>query len=354
MKVLHFMMSEKMGGIERFIINNWQEIELRGCDIEFFVVSNNNWEYIDSEKIKQNIVIIPPINRFISYIMKIIKILFINNYDIIHFHKNSLCNAIPIYLTKLLTNAKIVIHAHNTAPKGISGMYKYLHYINRRLIKYMKVTRVACSKEAAKYFFGNDIDDIRIIGNGIDLSAFVYDKSKREEIREKYKIPKEAVVVGDVAALIEQKNIKFLIDLIKELGDNYYLILVGDGDKRAELEKYADISGVGGRTFFAGAVNTVKDYLDAMDVFVMPSLFEGLPISAIEAQANGLPCILSDNIDQMVKISRNLTFLPINNIDRWTMVIQYSCRERKNELIPIVSDMFSIKSSVEHLIDIYK
>lgn len=227
------------------------------------------------------------------------------------------------------------------------------HKIGQMLwMKYVD-TMIAPSDLAAKYTFGEkNYKDGRVykLNNGLDLNAYHYDIEKRKMIRAKYDIPKDAIVLGHVGRFAKQKNHMFLIQVfasyIKKHPDAY-LMLIGDGDLRAEIERQVAHVGLTDNIIFVGQTDEIAAYLSAMDIFVFPSLYEGMPNTVIEAQASGLPCVISDTITKEANVSGNVVYLPIDQVERWVDYISGMDFKRK-----INADMsaYDIKEVVKEFI----
>jgi len=180
--------------------------------------------------------------------------------------------------------------------------------MRHKILKY-STDLFGCSKEACEFLFGercfND-NRVRIINNGIETENFVFNEEIRVKMREELGIKDSTIVVGHVGRFSYPKNHDFLIDIFKKVNEknrNTLLLLVGDGNLREAIERKVEYLGLSNRVIFAGIRSDVADVLQAMDIFVFPSLYEGLPVTLVEAQASGLPCVISDNITKQVQIT---------------------------------------------------
>ena len=181
-----------------------------------------------------------------------------------------------------------------------------------------------CSKDAGEYLFGKKIvrsAKWNFIPNTVDTKKFAFNSLVRKEYREKLHLSEEEVLIGATGALTERKNHIFLLDLVSKLkkqNKKIKLLILGEGDRRSCLEDYISANNLGDDVFLPGSSNEIPQWLSAMDVYAMPSLTEGLPIGAVEAQANGLYCILSDKIPNDVDLSDDIIHLPIDGeFDLW-------------------------------------
>ena len=174
-------------------------------------------------------------------------------------------------------------------------------------------SHIACSDDAGKYLFGHHFYQKHgtTIINGIDLKKYEFNQGVREKVRNQYNLNK-SIVIGHTGSLNNVKNQTFLLDILKELtGFNYdfRLLLLGDGHIKEELLSKASRLGIEDKAIFLGNKENVSDFLMAMDIFIFPSIHEGLGIALIEAQAAGLPCIISDTIPKEAVISKRTSRL---------------------------------------------
>lgn len=245
-----------------------------------------------------------------------------NNYDTVHIHSDTAWKISVYYLAaKRADIPRIVVHSHSS---GINGHYKtinyLLHLIAKPIIKSAKY-KCACSKIAAQWMF-DTTDNVSIIRNGVDINKFKFNLAARESIRKKLKIDGK-IAIGSVSDFSPQKNPEFILDLVKSFqNDNQYVFLfVGNRESGCDLKKLVDNDICVNNVIFAGAVTNVPDYLSAMDIFILPSKFEGLPMCALEAQVNGLYTIVSDKVTDETKCSKYFNRLCLD-ISTWKKEIQ--------------------------------
>ena len=170
---------------------------------------------------------------------------------------------------------------------------------------------LACGDAAGRWMFGKR--KFTVINNGVDTELYAFDETKRNAIR----IDKgwtDCKVIGHVGGFVETKNQRFIVEVFRELhkrDNTYRLLLIGDGHMRQEVEEKVKECGLQDVVCMTGNINNVYDYLNAMDLILMPSLFEGLPLTLVEQQANGLRCVVSDAITTEADKTGNMTFLPL-------------------------------------------
>lgn len=358
MRVLHIQLDNAMGGIESFLLNIYKRIDKKNIQFDFIEYGYENRTF-DKDFLKYGARIFKISNRSknpLKAYNELRKIIKNNKYDVVHIHKNSLCDISAIKLCTKLKVPTIIIHSHNSSRDN--KLVRIIHKINLKFINLNNYTKFACSKKAGEWLFGNDCKDFTIVNNGIELNNFIYDKKIREEIRKKYNI-EENYVIGNIGRLSQQKNPKFLLKVLSEVvkfNNKIKLLWVGDGELRKELENYIVELDIKENVILTGRVENPQDYYQAMDLFVMPSFYEGFPIAAIEAQASDLTCLLSENITCEANILDDMTFLPINNEKIWIETILDKSKNekvRKNVFEEIKKKGFDIKNTVEFLEEYY-
>lgn len=223
-----------------------------------------------------------------------------HHYDVVHIDTDLLSRYDVAKVARKAGVKKVIIHSHN-AMRDLHGIQKIplAAKLERHLIGKYATDLAACSKEAAKWLFSSkDQAKVRIIHNGIDRARYTFSKERRQKLRASLKISDDTLVLGNIGRLAEQKNQLFLLDIFKEVTrlTKAKLILIGSGDKEAEIRNEIAKERLTDQVILIKATDQVPDYLFAMDVFVMPSLYEGLPMTLLEAQTSGLPCVISDVI----------------------------------------------------------
>ena len=277
-----------------------------------------------------------------------------NNYDIIHVHGNSSIMAMELCIAKKCDVPVRIAHSHNTTCSHMI-LHKLLYKSFIDACNY----RFACGVEAGKWLYPNR--DFKVINNGIDVNKFEFNKDIREEYRKKLNIKKEKLIVH-VGNFNEQKNHSFLIDIFNEIlkiDSNYKLLLIGEGILANEIKKKTNELGIEENVIFLGISNEVNNYYRAADCVVFPSLFEGLPLTLIEAQASGLPCFVSSKVSQEVKITKLINFISLNKSpNEWAKIItdyDYDSNIIKRETYKndVVSNGYDINKNAEVLRKIY-
>lgn len=232
--------------------------------------------------------------------------------DAVHIHCN---NGLGLLYAAAARRAGCVVrvcHSHNTAVEDGCVVKRITSSMLKRCFSSAPTQRVACSELAGAYLFGGQ--QFTVVRNGIDVERFAFDPDARRDIRAQYGIDDNAMVLGHIGSGIPVKNAGFIIDLVHVLvgrGKDVHVLLVGSGEEIDALHNRAIDGGVSERVHFAGTVTDSWRYYSAMDAFLLPSFYEGLPISLIEAQANGLPCVASDAVSAESNAAGLVNFLSL-------------------------------------------
>lgn len=300
-------------GIANWILNYAEKISGSG-EIEIGIVAPNIANTPDVyERIKKadiNLVDLPLRKKNVfKYFLCLVKKIRQKKYDIIHAHGNSCTLSIEL-LAALIAGCRIrIAHSHNTSCTHMIG-----HKALRPIFEICCTDRFACGEEAGKWLFKNK--PFEILWNGVDLKKYQYNPVIRDAVRKEKCIEEKIILLGMVGAFVYQKNHFFLIELMKRLEDaasgRFRLLLVGEGEYRQEFESRVKKEGLQNVVILTGNVADISKYLQALDCFLLPSFFEGLPFVLIEAQVAGLPCIVSDKVSREVAITDEVSFLPID------------------------------------------
>lgn len=305
------------GGVSSVMMNYYLNIDRSRIHIDF--LTHGYGEGVRDKEIIKNggkIFTVPPKSKDYFKNTKMIRnILKKNHYDIVHSHADA-GNAHILKIAKQCGVPVRISHSHNTDYTINNPIRKELADMQKKNISKYATHMFACSEEAAMWLYGKSVP---IIKNAIELNDFSYSEEQRNNIRNKYNIG-DKFLVGCVGRLDYQKNQIFLLnifsDLLKKRND-ICLMLVGDGILKQELIEAAKKLRIEDSVIFAGQVSNVNEYYSAFDIMVMPSLFEGLGMVAIEAQSANLPCLLSDNIPKTVRINDNVVYLSLSDYQAW-------------------------------------
>ena len=302
-----------------------------------------------------------PIKRELDKIFRYTKFFRHHKYRIAHFATDSPRKFDMILCAKVGGVKQRITHSHNSFcerdNEHISN--NFLHKIEQKLTYDLSTVRMACSKEAAEWLFPPKyVDNVVILNNGINWDSYRYSEEVRSEVRREYNIPEDTFLIGHVGRLAEQKNHKFLIGVFDKLHKEYKntkLMLVGDGPLKDKCVEDIERRGLTDEVIFTGACTDVSRFLSAMDVFAFPSVFEGLPLTVIEAQANGLTCIASDAITKAVNLDGKVTFLPVDKgEDEWVSNLVSVMNKDRSDRSVVPADDFDIRKTADQLYKLYK
>ncbi len=308
-KVLHVIGSMNCGGAEMMLMNLYHNIDRQKVQFDFVEHTNERALYDDEiEKLGGKIYHCPRFTgkNYFEY-RKWWNVFFKDDgrqYDIIHGHIGS---SAAIYLKCAKENGTYTIaHSHNT--KGTWSFKEMVYRLLSKRVVGVADAFFACSKAAGQDRFGRNTT-FHVLNNAIDTEKYLFSEQIREEVRHELGI-KDEFVMGHVGRFNYQKNHEFLIDIFAELirkgNNNIKLLLVGDGEEKEHIKNKVEKLNLLEKVIFVGIRSDVERLLQAMDIFVFPSLFEGLPVSIVEAQAAGLRCVISNKVSTECIITKDL------------------------------------------------
>lgn len=305
------------GGLASVMLNYYRSLDKKGLQIDF--ASTNTITPNLNEEIQKNgskYYQLPKRKNIIGY-WKAVKCLS-RNYDVVHVHANSSTAVIELSAAKAARVVKRIHHNHTSKTQ-----HPVINALLHPFFKHSYTDAIACSQLAGDWLFGKG--KYVILRNAINLHKFVYNDDVREQVREKYNIQRNEFVLGHVGKFVEAKNHYFLIKLFAVYHSkhpNSKLLLVGDGVLRAKIETWISESGCAESIVLAGLRSDVSALVQAMDIFVFPSLYEGMPLSVMEAEASGLPCLISSNVTNDVNIGEAVKMKSLDDgPNSWAIVI---------------------------------
>ena len=281
-----------------------------------------------------------------------------NKIKIVHSHNGALAYQ-SLLAAKSYGIPNRIAHAHaTTIDVNLKLPLKLLY---KTQLKKVANNYWGCGIDSIKFYFGKKVIDTNnylVIRNAIEEERFLFDLEKRNQLRKQYSLDGK-FVIGNVARFMKQKNHTFTLDLFKKIHDinkDSVLMLLGDGELLEEMKLKAKELGIENSVMFMGNVDNTNEMYQAMDLFLLPSLFEGLPVVGIEAQAAGLKCIMSDTITKEVEITNNVEFISLNaSIGKWVeSILNKKNYERKNMKDAIINAGYSISVEAKKLQKIYE
>lgn len=359
-RILYYGMSSSIGGIETFLFQLANNLYKKNFQINFLLIGEETpcfykeLLHLDCRFFK----ITPRKKNLYKHLKELNDLFEKEHFDILHFNVVSLSYISPV-IVALKYGCKVIVHSHNS--KLSSGLVtQVLNKINYLRIPKNKIIKFACSRLAAYYLFGKHTNksDIIILKNAINTEEFIYNPIKRELTRRELCLENK-FVIGHVGRFEALKNHGFLIDIFKKIhekNNTAVLLLIGDGTLRSEIEQKIEVSGLKNDVIFAGIRSDVPDLLCAMDLFLFPSLGEGLGIVLIEAQANGLHCVVSNVLPNEVKITDLIEYVSLNESPaHWAdrVIVYMNGYERKNMQTEIKQAGFDMKEMSQSLEEFY-
>lgn len=324
-----------LGGAER-IAANICRFALRD-EFEFHYLVFDGYENVYGPEIEAaggKVISVPsPRDGYLQYCRTLSGLIRKYRYSVVHSH-TQFNSGLNLWIAKRKGVPIRIAHSHTTKTEcTVSLIQKAYEQAMRYMIRRTATHLLACGIEAGNWMFGAQTFQKKgsVLRNGIDVSAYLFSEENRRRSRQTYGISPDAFVIGHAGTLLPLKNQEFLIRLmprIHEARPNARLLLLGAGEpeERSRLEAVARDCGVSDSVLFAGGVQNVHELLSAMDVFAFPSLREGTPLALLEAQANGLPCIVSDRIPKDAFLTDLIVPMDLNDPTGWATALLHAAR----------------------------
>lgn len=321
-RILVIGMSNDHGGIENYILNLYEHLDKNLIQFDFIVKEPLTGDFYRRISVLGGKVFVVGTfkNNIISVWKKLKHIYRTNKYDRVYVNLSYAPTLIYVLPALTLDMKKLIIHSHAS-----DDIRKIKHYVFRYIFMSLVARRtnlvgVGCSEKACEWMFGSFLkkDDYHIINNAVDYKKFAYDEYERAKIRRELGLENK-LVIGHVGRFSVEKNHKFILEIYRRLkkeNPQFALLLVGDGDLRDDIVTTINEIGLED-VVITGVVDSPAMYYSAMDLFLLPSIYEGFPIVAVEAQINGLKCFFSENIDSKINLIGENRFLSIENAQKW-------------------------------------
>lgn len=300
---------------------------------------------------------------YIKQYLYLKKFMIENNIDIVHSHLMFYSGLVMRAAAKVGVK-KRVPHSHMTNPciqrSALKNfLFIFYHFIMKNfLIKY-GTDIIACGPEAGDYLYGKNVFEKRgiILHNGIELNKYFYSNETRNLLRKSQNL-NDSIVIGHVGRLNFVKNHTFLLDVFYEIykiNNNAILLIVGDGEQKQNIINKADKLGILDKVIITGIRHDVEKLLQAMDIMIFPSLYEGLPLTLIEAQASKLPCLISDTVSKSAKYNENVDYMSLKQSPKeWAKKALYMIKNDRNSInISNLCKDYDINSVALKLEEIY-
>lgn len=345
-----------VGGLSSVMMNYYRVLDKTSLKIDF--CCSNEPPQILLDEIHANgseYYQLPERKNVLAYFFALKKLC--QGYDAIHVHANS-ATAVMELQAAIWAGIKMrIIHNHSSR-----SQHNVLNQLFLSLYRRSFTQAIACSNEAGEWLYGKN--GFIILRNAINAKRFKFDGVKRLTMRCSFGFGNDEYVIGHIGKFMEAKNHPFLIEVFAKyhaLHPKSKLLLVGDGELRHLVETAINKNKVNDCVILAGLRSDISDILQAMDIFLFPSIYEGMPLSVVEAQASGLPCIISDAVTKLVNIGEDVVQLPLNKgVDYWVEYlgnVKYELpRQKRSErnIGLITKAGYNIETEAESLIKIYK
>ena len=362
-RILHILHTMNRGGTENAIMNYYRHIDREKVQFDFLLTDPEKCAFED-EIIKLGGMVhrIPKLTMTnpIPYIKEVNNFFKAHHeYQIVHSHTSSK-SVFPLYIAKKHNIPVRICHSHSSkSENGVKGAIRDILKIG---LKHVATHYFACGDKAAEWLYGKPFvqkQTITIIRNVIEGHKFALNINKRIQIRHLLHIDDSTFILGHVARFNDAKNYLFTIDVFYEfkvLHPDSKLLLVGDGELRAQITDKVNSLGLGNDVIFAGVVPNVYDYEQAIDLFLLPSLYEGLPLSIIEAQISGLKCFTSANrVSEESSVTNLVSYLPLERGAKYWADEIYKAKDynRYDRLDEIKKAGYDARTSAYELENIY-
>lgn len=345
------------GGVEAVVMNYYRHLDHNKIQFDFICDDDStNIPYDEIEKLGGKVILIPPYQKVFKYQKELRRVLREGNYKIVHSHINTL-SVFPLYAAKKVGVPVRIAHSHSTTNKK-EWKKNLLKQVLRPFSKKYATNYMCCSELAGIWPFGDKAYDdgkVYLLNNAIDLDKFKYDKKIRDKKRKELGIKEDTIVIGHIGRFVAQKNHTFLIDIFNQFHKkekNSILLLAGQGPLQEEIKNKVRELGLDDSVRFLGQRNDANELYQAFDVFLLPSLYEGLPVVGVEAQASGLLCFFSDDMTKETKVLDSTVFMSLSNTDdEWATSIldNYINFRRKDTTSDITKSNFNIKYETNKL-----
>lgn len=358
-RLLCIVGSMNAGGAETFLMKIYRQLDKEKYQMDFAVAVDEKAFYDDEITSYGGRIfhITPKSKGALKNFMEVMALVRDNNYQYVLRTSPHSLSALELFAAKLGGADVRVFRSSNSNTTTGSAKERLLHRLFFFMPRYFSNVKFAPSTEAAEFLFGKGcVTDgtAFILHNAIDYDRYKFNSESREKLRRELKIDGKKVV-GHVGRLSRQKNHDFLLDFFAQYAAkdvSAVLLLIGEGELDADIrDKIAGLS-LTDRVLMLGVRPDIPALLSAMDVFVLPSLYEGLPNVVVEAQASGLPCLVSDRVTKEVDITGIVSFLPIDDAGMWAQEIEsaLSSPDRRDTFADFVQNKYDIKSVAEEFV----
>lgn len=359
MKILQVNYKMDIGGIENFLMNIYRNIDREKYEFIFLTYHKKKFDFEDEiYQLGGKIIKISDPNKvsITNHLKELYKVIKSENVDVVHCH--TYFDSAYVMLIAKIAKVKVrIVHSHTAFALTEKSKLKHLKwFISRTLINMFSTKKIACSKEAGIALYKNS--EFSIIPNGIDLEKFYFNEKDRREYRRKFGFKDDELIIGHIGRFSTPKNHKFLLEIFDnytKMNENSKLILIGDGPLFTEIKDLIDQKNLNQKVILLGNRQDVNKVINALDIIVFPSIYEGFPVTLVETQANGLRAIISSNISKEVSLTECIKFLSLDKgAEIWAREIDNLDKSRLDTKKQLEKSDFSINSTIKKLTRIYE
>ncbi|MDZ4180969.1 MAG: glycosyltransferase family 1 protein [Coriobacteriia bacterium] len=357
-RVAHVMGKMMAGGVESVVLNYFRHVDTDLLRFDLIVDSDSTEVPIQEvEALGGRVFFVPPYQHLIRYLPALVRLFREADWPIVHSHLNTL-SVFPLLAAWIARVPIRIAHSHSTAASG-EGIKNLVKYLLRPFSMLLPSHLFACSPYAGEWLFGKravEAGRVRVLPNAIEIDKYRFSERTREELRRDLGIT-DSLVIGHVGRFTYQKNHSFLIDVFAEIRQQEsraVLLLVGDGELRASIEAKVARLDLAHSVMFLGVRDDLPNLYQAMDIFCLPSLYEGFGIVVLEAQVAGLPCVCSDVVPRETRPSVNTEYVSNWDVSTWTTrVLQSSGPDRSSAVLGVEFANYDIEASAAALQEFY-
>ncbi len=306
------------GGVESVVMNYYRHIDKNKVQFDFICDSDSTEiPYEEIESMGGNVILIPPYQRVIKYHKELKRVLKEGKYKIVHSHINTL-SVFSLFAAKCAGVPVRIAHSHSTTNQKEKSK-NLIKQVLRPFSKLFATDYMCCSELAGRWLFGDreyDKGKVYLLNNAIDIEKFKYNEQMRKRKREELGIRDSTLVLGHVGRFVDQKNHMFLIDIFSQVhkkNEDAILLLIGQGPLQNQIKDKVKSLKLEESVKFLGQRNDVDELYQTFDIFLLPSLYEGLGMVLIEAQCAGCYCIASTEVPKIAKVTNNLDFIKLED-----------------------------------------
>ncbi|MBQ7154788.1 MAG: glycosyltransferase family 1 protein [Synergistaceae bacterium] len=356
-RIAHIIGKMRNGGVESVVMNYYRNIDRTKIQYDFIVDEDSSNSHIQAEMeaLGGKIITVPPYQKQAHYQEALFALFTQEKYPLVYSHINTL-SVFPLFAAKRAGVPLRVAHNHSTAGRG-EFKRNVMKYILRPFAKIFPTHLCACSEYAGRWLFGDKAVDsgrVKVWPNAINVERFAYNPEVRARMRKSLNLDGK-FVAGHAGRFMHQKNHMFLIDIfsaLKKFKPEAVLLLVGDGPLQNMIREKVNALGLSDDVIFTGSVYDMENYYQAMDVFILPSLYEGLPVVGSEVQVSGLPMLCANTVTPETKFCDKFRFMSLNNSpSEWAEEALRLCGgyTRRDMRIAATEHGFNIKTHADEL-----